>query len=180
VSGLADADRAVLLRVARQAVRHRAGAGPTPEIPQGGAFAEARGVFVTLRRGDELRGCIGSLAAREPLGAAVAHLAASAASEDPRFEPVRAEEVDGLSVSVSVLSPLRRITGPTDLEVGRDGVVVQQGWHRGTLLPVVALEHGWTAEELLRHTCLKAGLPPGAWKEPDAVLEAYSAEELTE
>jgi AmmeMemoRadiSam system protein A len=180
VSALGDGERTTLLRLARAAVRHRAGAGPAPELPQGGVLAEPRGVFVTLRRGEELRGCIGSLAAREPLGAAVVHLAAAAASEDPRFEPVRGEEVEELSISVSVLSPLRRIHGPQDLEIGRDGVVVQRGWHRGTLLPIVAVEHGWSAEELLRHTCLKAGLPPAAWKDPETVLEAYAAEELSE
>jgi AmmeMemoRadiSam system protein A len=180
VSGLDAAERRALLGVARAALRHRAGSGPAPEIPAGGALDEPRAAFVTLRRNGELRGCIGTLAAREPLAAAVAHMAAAAASEDPRFEPVQAAEVDDIAIWIAVLSPLRRITGPDDLAIGRDGVVVQLGWHRGTLLPAVAVEQGWTAEDFLRHTCLKAGLPPEAWKDPGAVVEAYSAEEFGE
>jgi AmmeMemoRadiSam system protein A len=180
VSGLGDADRAALLRLARAAIRHRAAGDAAPPPPRGGALDEPRGVFVTLRRAGELRGCIGNLSAREPLASAVARMAAAAASEDPRFEPVRADELDSLSISISVLSPLRRVAGPEEIEVGRDGLAVQLGWHRGTLLPVVAVEHGWTPEEFLRHTCLKAGLPPAAWKDPAAVVEAYAAEEFGE
>jgi AmmeMemoRadiSam system protein A len=139
-----------------------------------------RGAFVTLRREGELRGCIGTLAAREPLARTVARMAAAAAAEDPRFESVAPEEVDGLEISISALSPLRRIAGPDDLAAGRDGAVVQLGWHRGALLPSVATEHQWGAEEFLRHTCLKAGLWPEAWKDPGAVLEAFRAEEFSE
>ena len=180
MSSLDARERSVLVGVARAAVRHRADSGPAPELPTGGVLDEPRGVFVTLRRDGELRGCIGTLAGREPLAAAIAHMASAAASEDPRFEPVRSAEVDELAISIAVLSPLRRIAGADDLVVGRDGVVVQLGWHRGTLLPAVAVEQNWTAEDLLRHTCLKAGLPPDAWKDPGAVVEAYSAEEFGE
>jgi AmmeMemoRadiSam system protein A len=183
VSALGDAERGALVALARAAIRHHLGAGPAPEIPTGGILGAPQGAFVTLRRrGDgELRGCIGTLAAREPLAAAVARLAVAAATEDPRFPPVDdAAELDELAISISVLAPLRRIAGPEDVVVGRDGVVIQLGWHRGTLLPVVAVEHGWTAEELVRHTCLKANLPPDAWRDPKAVLEAFSAEELGE
>jgi AmmeMemoRadiSam system protein A len=135
---------------------------------------------VTLRRGDELRGCIGTLAAREPLARAVARMAVAAAADDPRFAPVRTDELDDLTISVSALGPLRPLREPGELAIGREGVCVQLGWHRGTLLPQVATEHGWDAEELVRHTCLKAGLWPEAWKDPAAVLEAFSAEEFAE
>jgi AmmeMemoRadiSam system protein A len=182
VSALGDGERRALLALVRAAIRHHLGAGPAPEIPTGGILGEPRGAFVTLRRrGDgELRGCIGTLAAREPLAAAAARLAVAAATEDPRFPPVDAAELDALAIAISVLAPLRRIAGPEDVVVGRDGVAIQLGWHRGTLLPVVAVEHCWTAEELVRHTCLKANLPPDAWRDPEAVLEAFSAEELGE
>jgi AmmeMemoRadiSam system protein A len=174
---LSPGDRAALLGLARAALRHRLAGGPAPEPPRAGALAEPRGAFVTLRRGGELRGCVGTLAPHDPLADTVVRMAAAAAA-DPRFEPVRAGELDDLGVSISALGPLRRISGPAELDVGRDGAVVQLGWHRGALLPVVAVEHGWTAEELLRHACLKAGLWPEAWKDPSARVEAFSAEEF--
>ena len=177
---LSSLERAALLGLARAAIRHRLGEGPAPEIPATGALGEPRGAFVTLRHEGELRGCIGTLEPQGPLAATVARMAVAAATQDPRFEPVAAAELDQLTVSISALSPLRRIAGPPDVEVGRDGVVVQLGWHRGTLLPSVAVEHGWDAEQLLRHTCLKAGLAPDAWKDPRAVMEAFSAEEFGE
>jgi AmmeMemoRadiSam system protein A len=175
---IAELERAALLGVARAAVRHRVGGGPEPEVPLAGALAEPRGAFVTLRRGEELRGCNGSFAATEPLARTVARMAAAAAAEDPRFPPVEPGELDDLSVSISVLAPLRPIAGPHEVRVGKDGVVVQLGWHRGTLLPIVAVEQGWDAETFVRHVCLKAGLRPDAWKEPGATLHAYEAEEI--
>jgi AmmeMemoRadiSam system protein A len=180
VTPLGDADRAALLRLARAAIRHRLSGGPAPESPSGGALGEQRGAFVTLRRNGELRGCVGTLAARDPLVDVVRRMAVSAATEDPRFEPIADGELEGIRISISALSELRPLRGPEELVVGRDGVVVQRGWHRGTLLPVVAVEHGWSAEELLRHTCLKAGLPPTAWEDGETVLETFSAEEFGE
>jgi AmmeMemoRadiSam system protein A len=180
VTSLSPLERAALLGLARAAIRHRVAGGPAPEVPSRGALGEPRGAFVTLRKEGDLRGCIGTLAARDPLGATVARMAVAAATEDPRFQPVEASELDDLSLSISILSPLRRIAGPQDVQVGRDGVVVQLGWHRGTLLPSVATEQGWDAEQLVRHTCLKAGLWPEAWTDPAAALEAFSAEEIAE
>ena len=179
MTALSPVERAALLGVARAAIRHRVAGGPAPEVPREGALGAPRGAFVTLRRDGELRGCVGTLAPREPLGEAVARMAAAAATEDPRFAAVREDELDGLDLTISALSPLRPLGGPEALEVGRDGVVVQLGWQRGALLPAVAAERGWSAEELLRHACLKAGLWPEAWKDARAKLEAFWAEEIT-
>jgi len=178
IPALSPVERAALLGIARAALRHRLAGGPPPTVPADGALGEPRGAFVTLRRGDVLRGCIGTLAPRGPLAAEVAHLAVAAALDDPRFVPVGPEELDDLEISISVLGALRRLEDPLAIQIGRDGVVVQLGWQRGTLLPRVAIEHGWSAEDLLRHTCLKAGLWPEAWKDPRATVEVYSAEEL--
>jgi hypothetical protein len=180
VSALAPVERAALLGVARAALRHHLGLGPAPEIPTGGELGTARGAFVTLRRDGELRGCIGRFEADGTLARTVARMAVAAAAEDPRFPPVRAGEVDGLSIHVSALGPRRPLADPSQLQVGRHGIVVQRGWQRGTLLPVVAVEQGWDAPTFLQRACLKAGLPPDAWKDPGTTLEVYEAEEFGE
>ncbi len=107
-------------------------------------------------------------------------MAVAAASDDPRFPPLRAGEVADVAVAVSVLGPPRPIADPRTVEIGRQGLLVSRGFHRGTLLPKVAVEHGWGAEEFLKHTCLKAGLPPRAWQEADVTVEVFDAEEFGE
>ncbi len=130
--------------------------------------------FVTLRRGEELRGCIGTIEGRLPLWEAVARAARGAAHEDPRFAPVAPEEMEEITVEVSVLSPPRPVSDPTEIEVGRHGLIVTAGGRRGLLLPQVAPEHGWSREEFLAHACVKAGLRPDAWKQ-GASLEVFEA-----
>lgn len=177
---LSPTERAALLGVARGAVLAHLGLAPAPALPETGGLAAPRGAFVTLHVAGELRGCIGSFHPLGSLAATVARMAAAAASEDPRFPPVAAADVAGLRVSVSALEPARRLADPRSVEVGRHGLVVKKGWHRGALLPKVAVEHGWDAEAFLRHTCLKAGLPPTAWREPGCEVEAFEAEEFGE
>jgi len=175
---LSRLERAVLLGVARAALRQYLGLGAPPEIPEAGALARPRGAFVTLRVGGELRGCIGTFASKDGLARTVAEMAVAAATRDPRFPPLRAEELGELDVRISALGPMRPMGRPSEIAIGRDGVSVRRGWHRGTLLPSVAAESGWDAETFLARTCLKAGLPPDAWREPDAVVELYAAEEM--
>jgi AmmeMemoRadiSam system protein A len=133
---------------------------------------------VTLTVGDRLRGCVGTFTPSRSLADTVARMAQSAATEDPRFPPLAPEELDDVDVHISVLEPCRRMATPAELEIGRDGVLVRLGWHRGALLPRVAVEEGWDAETFLERTCLKAGLPPGAWRDPQAQVELFSTEEL--
>jgi AmmeMemoRadiSam system protein A len=177
---LAAADRAALLGIARGAVLAHLGLAPAPPVPDHGPLAEPRGAFVTLHVAGDLRGCIGSFRPLSSLAATVAKMAVAAASEDPRFRPLRPEEIADLEVAVSALEPPRRLPDPRAVEVGRHGLVVKRGWNRGALLPKVAVEHGWDAEAFLRHTCLKAGLPPTAWQEPDCEVEAFEADEFGE
>jgi len=167
-------DRAALLGIAQAAVRARLGLGPAPPLPDRGALAEPVGAFVTLRVGGELRGCIGTFTSAGSLAGTVARMAGSAASEDPRFEPVRAAELDRLEVQVSVLGPRRPMRDLEELEIGRDGVLVELGWRRGVLLPIVAVESGWDSTTFLERTCLKAGLAPDAWREPGAKVELFT------
>jgi uncharacterized protein len=175
---LAAADRAALLGIAKAAVRARVAGGAAPPAPATGALAEPRGAFVTLTVRGELRGCVGSFTPEGSLAVTVARVAARAAAEDPRFEPLRADELDDLDVHVSALEPRRVMRDLAELDIGRDGVVVQLGWNRGALLPRVAVEEGWSRETFLERTCLKAGLPPKAWQDPAATVELFAAEEF--
>jgi AmmeMemoRadiSam system protein A len=180
VTPLSLSDRAALLGIARGAVLAHLGLAPAPAVPEAGALGDPRGAFVTLHVGADLRGCIGSFRPLGSLASTVARMAVSAASEDPRFQPIAPEDVAELRVAVSALAPPARLADPRTVEVGRHGLVVKRGWHRGALLPKVAVEHGWDAETFLRHVCLKAGLPPTAWREPDCEVEAFEADEFGE
>jgi AmmeMemoRadiSam system protein A len=181
VTRLSPAERAALLGVARGAVLAHLGVAPGPAVPETGALAEERGAFVSLYVGSELRGCIGTFRPLGSLAATVARMAVAAACEDPRFPAVRADEVKDLAVSVSALAPPHRLADPRrEVEVGRHGLIVKKGWNRGALLPRVATEHGWDAAKFLEQTCLKAGLPPSAWKEPGCEVEGFEAEEFGE
>ena len=154
-----------LIEIARHAVRSSVAGGQALESPVVADLPEATGAFVTLKKHGELRGCIGTLECRRSLSEEVARVAVSAAREDPRFEPVRASELNDLDVEVSVLGPLEPIDpmDPNAIEIGRHGLVVEQGWRRGLLLPQVATELGWDRETFLSHTCAKAGLPADCW-----------------
>lgn len=159
-----DADRQELLAAARQAVADAAAGRPASVRPLEGVFAWKAGAFVSLHRRKRLRGCIGHVGADEPLAEVLSRCAAAAAIEDPRFPPVRPEEVAELDVEVSILGPLEPVGDISDIEVGRHGLVIEQGWHRGLLLPQVAAEHGWDRQTFLEHTCEKAGLARDAWR----------------
>ncbi len=136
--------------------------------------------FVTIRNAGALRGCIGTLSAVRPLAEAVAGAARSAATEDFRFsgDPITPGEISELSYEVSVLSPLRRVP-PGELPRIGEGVWVRRFGRSGCLLPQVALEQGWTPEQLVREACLlKAGLPEDAWKDPATELWAFTVEKF--
>jgi AmmeMemoRadiSam system protein A len=133
------------------------------------------GVFVTVYCRRELRGCIGHLSDDTPLVQAVADCARAAASADPRFAPIAAEELADVDVELSLLGPLESIAGPSHIEVGRHGVLVEQHGRRGLLLPQVATEWKWDADTFVARTCQKAGLSLDAWKH-GATLWRFEAE----
>ncbi len=177
---LSARERAALLGIARASILHHLGVAPGPPLPSTGPLAEPRGAFVTVHVKGELRGCIGSFRPTGSLAETVARMAVAAASEDPRFAPLAPEDVASLDVSVSALGPPGPIADPRRVEIGRHGLVVRNGWQRGTLLPKVAVEQRWGTEEFLRHTCLKAGLPPRAWEDPATEVEVFEADEFGE
>lgn len=175
-------DAARLLAAARSSVEAAASGTRLPEPPAGGAADLDAGAFVTIKnRADgSLRGCIGSFSGLGSLGRTVVRMAAAAAVEDPRFFPLRPAEVPGTRIEISVLGPMER-SSPGSVVPGTHGVYVRLGRSAGTLLPQVASEEGWNREELLSHTCMKAGLPPDAWRSrPDIEIYTYTAEILSE
>ncbi len=136
---------------------------------------QERGAFVTLKKHGALRGCIGYVAPMKPLFDTVREVAALAAVRDTRFPPVSAKELPELEYEISVLSPLRRVLDVKEIEVGRHGLVMKKGSTEGLLLPQVPLEQGWDRTTFLQQTCVKAGLPPGAWKDEDTDIFSFTA-----
>jgi len=133
------------------------------------------GVFVSLHKGENLRGCIGWIAPIKKLIEGVISNTISASSNDPRFSPVRESELKDISIEISVLTPMVEFSSLDEIEIGRDGLYIEKGGRRGLLLPQVAVEWGWNKKEFLEETCLKAGLSRNAWQK-DACLFKFSAQ----
>jgi AmmeMemoRadiSam system protein A len=169
---------AAVVALARRAIEADLLGGPPPRAGDDERLAAPAAAFVTVKVGDELRGCIGRTDRTDALAAVVARCARAAAFEDPRFDPIQRSDLPALRVQVSLLSEPVPLADVAALEVGRHGLIVEQGRRRGLLLPQVAVEHGWTPTEFLEHTCRKAGLPPDAWRE-GASLSVFEAEVFT-
>lgn len=168
--------RKFLLALARNTIRSRFDALPLPsQEPEAEVLREQRGAFVTLKIDRRLRGCIGHVVGVVPLWRAVRDNAVAAAFEDPRFDPLRADELPLTHIEISALTPLR-VVAADEVTVGRDGILIERGPARGLLLPQVAVEYGWDRETFLDHTCRKAGLEPGCWRHPDTIISTFSAE----
>ena len=173
---LDEPDQQRLLEIARQALEEgvrKYELSDLQEAPQG-ALQERCGAFVTLWKAGRLRGCIGYVEAQGPLYQTVRECTLAAALRDPRFDPVTPEELPALMLEISVLSPLFDIA-PEQVEVGQHGLLISQGPLRGLLLPQVAVEWKWDRENFLEETCLKAGLPPDAWRH-GARVQAFTAQ----
>jgi AmmeMemoRadiSam system protein A len=172
---LAPEHRRALLALARKAVQAAASARDHVLPPAPAGLEDPAGAFVSLHdAAGGLRGCIGYVEARRALWQTVWSAASGAAAQDSRFSPVTSAEVASLSIEISVLSEPRRARAE-DVQVGEHGVIVSEGPRRGLLLPQVASDRGWDAEEFLEACCDKAGLPPGAWRN-GATLEVFTAE----
>jgi AmmeMemoRadiSam system protein A len=157
-------DQRRLLQLARRALEARVNRTPAPPGDGGGARGRPRGAFVTLHCRGELRGCLGRIDVDAPLAETVAHLAAVVSDSDPRFAPISSLELSDIDVEISVLTPEREVNAIEEIEVGRHGLVIEDGPRRGLLLPQVATEHGWDRNAFLAHACLKASLPADAWR----------------
>lgn len=142
-----------------------------------------QGVFVTLKTHGQLRGCIGRFVSDIPLYQLVSEMAISAATEDPRFvfNRIKPTELNHLEIEISVLSPLKQINNPLNIELGKHGIYIKKGLHVGCFLPQVATETGWSKEEFLSYCCSsKAGLPANAWKHKDVEIYTFVTEIIEE
>jgi len=181
---LSAEERQALLRLARASLRQRLFEDESLDRQLEGtrltpALSEPRGSFVTLKQrtsgGPEtLRGCIGNLAAREPLFRGVIELAQKAAFEDPRFSPMTDEELPGVRIEISALTPFTSIASHDEIVIGRHGVDLRKHGAGAVFLPQVAEEYGWDRETLLRQLALKAGLGEHDWR--DAELRIFEAQ----
>ncbi len=176
-----DAEKVELLKLARTTLTTYFKNGKIPPYEtSSGALMEQKGAFVSLHEGGELRGCIGQIIGDRELYKTVQHCALSAALEDSRFVSVTRDEVDGLSIEISVLTPFHRIKDVNEIEVGKHGLYIVRGASRGLLLPQVATQYGWDRTRFLEHTCIKSGLPESAWRDPQTAIYTFEAEVFSE
>jgi len=187
---LTAAEQKTLLQIARDTLEAFVRTGRAPEIAADRyaltpALQAECGAFVTLNKKNEgLRGCIGNIGYAEPplrhglmpLYQTVAQMAVAAASEDPRFDRVRAGELKDIELEVSVLSLARQVRGPEDFEVGRNGIIIRKGGGGAVFLPQVAPEQHWTREQTLDNLCLKAGWPTDEWRKPGMAFYTFTAQ----
>jgi AmmeMemoRadiSam system protein A len=180
---LTQEQRTQLLRIARQSIE-AALDGRRAEVDAAVLDETLRrpsGAFVSLHTKEgALRGCIGSIQPVAPLCQAIVSSAVNAAFRDPRFYPLRKDELGNLEIEISVMSPIGPVADVEEIEVGRDGLIISRGSRIGLLLPQVATSYGWDRETFLRQTCVKAGLPPDSWQSDDCRIEKFSAEVFSE
>ncbi|RLW71029.1 MAG: hypothetical protein B6D68_00070 [spirochete symbiont of Stewartia floridana] len=174
-----ESEREILLSAARASITARLnGQKFNPEdilSPNVSPPSGSGGAFVTLKKGNRLRGCIGHLESSRPIIDTIAELACSAAFSDPRFPPLGMAELDEVCIEISRLSEFLPIRA-SDVEVGRHGLLLRLGSRSGLLLPQVPVEQGWDRSVFLSMLCNKAGLPDRTWDNPNAVLEGFTAE----
>ena len=174
---LTQKDKAALLEIVKKAIASKINDKNIPKFPiESETLKEKRGAFVTIKKRDHLRGCIGYIKAVKPLWETVQEMAIAAAFHDPRFPALKADELADLSYEVSVLSPLKRIKDVSEIEVGKHGLYVIRGYNSGLLLPQVAVEHNLDRESFLWETCYKAGLPPQSCREKETEIYIFSAD----
>ncbi|MCS7259831.1 MAG: AmmeMemoRadiSam system protein B [Anaerolineae bacterium] len=173
---LTPARQQELLHLARTTLATHLENGQLPEYHTADAELTRRlGAFVTLKKGGELRGCIGHLQADAPLWQVVQRMAIAAATTDPRFSPLTRAELDQVTIEISVLSPLNRLDNWEAIQVGTHGLVLDYHGQRGVFLPQVAVEQGWDRAQYLDNLCLKAGVPKECWRDPAAKLYTFTA-----
>ena len=169
-----------LLSLARQTLEQYLKTGKRPKVRvENKKFLEKRGAFVTLKVEGHLRGCIGYPLPVKALYETIVDMAIAAATQDYRFSPLTAEELPRTNIEISVLSLPEPIKDTKEIEVGRHGIIVSKGPHKGLLLPQVPLEYDWDLETYLRHGCLKAGLDEEEWKR-GVDIEVFKAQVFSE
>jgi uncharacterized protein (TIGR00296 family) len=182
---LTEEEGKLAVRSARTAIEHAVAKKPEVPLKLTPVFKEKRGVFVTLTKNGQLRGCIGLPYPVMPLGEAIVHAAGAAALEDPRFPPVRADELGAIRLEVTILTVPVTMEGdpekrPGKVVVGKHGLIVRGMGTSGLLLPQVATEYGWDAATFLSHTCMKAGLPATCWHNRNVEILSFEGQIFSE
>ena len=163
-------DGEILTKAARNIVTEFLKNNKKPQSELDSRFSAQAGVFVTLNKNNDLRGCIGYPLPSQSLSKGLEDAALAAALDDPRFDSVTLDELDSITFEITVLTPPQRISVndimeyPSKIKIGRDGLIVKHSLHSGLLLPQVPVEYGWNEEEFLEHTCEKAGLAKNFWR----------------
>ena len=166
-----------LLEIARETIESYVQTRKEPEFRVDEPDLQQKcGAFVTIKTHGRLRGCIGHVEGIKPLYQTIADMAVAASTQDPRFPPVTEDEFGALHLEISVMSPLRKIASPDEVQPGIHGILMRRGFRSGLLLPQVATERGWDRKTFLEHTCLKAGLLPDDWQKPDTDIYIFSAQ----
>jgi len=174
---LSKEDQRTLLKLARDTIETWVKEHKKPKLPDAKGFlGEKCGAFVTIHKKGQLRGCIGNMIGYGPLVETIQEMAVASSTGDPRFHPVRPEELSEIDIEISVLSPMREIKDINEIQVGTHGILMSRGMFHGVLLPQVATEYGWDRTTFLQHTCIKAGLPENAWQDPQTRIEIFSAQ----
>jgi len=165
-----------LLRLARKTIKKQFKSGMEENNGESVSININAGAFVTIHKHDELRGCIGTFSSDRPLSEVIQDMAIASAFNDPRFPPLKKHELNEIDIEISVLSPLKETKNVNAIEVGNHGIYITNRFRSGVLLPQVAVEQGWDRDTFLAHTCIKAGLPTDAWKDPETRIEIFTAE----
>ena len=175
---LTENQKKELLALARNTIKDYATKGMVPKYSTSDpVLKEKCGAFVTLHNHGKLRGCIGMIEGVQPLCDTVIEMAIEAANNDPRFDPVTADELADIDLEISVLFPKQKVKSYEEIELGKHGVIVKRGYASGVFLPQVADETGWSKEEFMRNLCSgKAGLPPECYKDPKTEIYVFEAE----
>jgi AmmeMemoRadiSam system protein A len=174
---LSKQEQMYLLDFARKSIEAKIrGENPPSFDPKFSRLQQPRGAFVTLNKNGNLRGCIGLTQGIKPLYQIVQDVAEAAAFQDPRFQPLTEQELPNITIEISVISPMRKISNVKKIKVGRHGLLIKLGHAQGLLLPQVASNNGWSRQTFLEHTCIKAGLPKDAWKNPAAEIMIFEAQ----
>lgn len=168
-------EKRILLAIARESITAHLERRDAEydEIPD--SLTRKCGAFVTLHEDNKLRGCIGNMVGKKPLADTIKEMAIASAFQDPRFPPLSKEELGTLEIEISVLSPMEKAANISEIQPGKHGLYMKNGYRSGVLLPQVAADRGWDTETFLTNTCYKAGLQGDCWKDPDTEIFIYTA-----
>ena len=173
--------RKFLLKLARESIRAKLEHGKLNlACPPAEIYRQKRGGFVTIHKNGTLRGCIGYVIPVKSLYETIKEMAIAAAFDDPRFPTLDKSEFDEIDIEISVLSEMIPINSIEEIKVGRDGLLMKNGFYSGLLLPQVALEWNWDKLTFLRQTCMKSGLSGDCWQDPNTEIFRFTAEVFSE